>query len=84
MSERGGAVIASDEFQNLIQSASGDPDSAVVIRLYRAFLGRVPNDAEVAYWTDELDSGRQTAEDAINLFADSAEFGARLAQLLEP
>ena len=68
--------------REVIQSAeflSKNPTTAVyVTRFYRAFLGRLPNDAEVAYWSAELDSGRQTTDGVIGLFADSAEFTERL------
>jgi len=68
--------------REVIQSAeflSKNPTTAVyVTRFYRAFLGRFPNDAEVAYWSAELDSGRQTTDGVIGLFADSAEFTGRL------
>ncbi|HUT25891.1 MAG TPA: DUF4214 domain-containing protein, partial [Sumerlaeia bacterium] len=40
------AVIASEEFQ-----AKGPTTEDCVVRLYRAFLGRFPNDTEIAYWT---------------------------------
>jgi len=68
--------------REVIQSAeflSKNPTTAVyVTRFYRAFLGRFPNDAEIAYWSAELDSGRRTTDAVIDLFADSAEFTARL------
>ncbi|HUT23326.1 MAG TPA: DUF4214 domain-containing protein [Sumerlaeia bacterium] len=66
-------VIVSEEF------LSKQPTTAdYVARFYRAFLGRFPNDAEIAYWTAELDSERRTADNAIDLFADSPEFTNRL------
>jgi hypothetical protein len=66
-------VIVSPEFLGK-QPTTGD----YVVRFYRAFLGRFPNDAEIAYWSGELDSGRQDADGLINLFAGSVEFTARL------
>ena len=67
-------VIVSEEF------LSKNPTTAVyVTRFYRAFLGRFPSDAEVTYWSGELDSGRQSASGVIELFADSAEFTSRLS-----
>jgi hypothetical protein len=66
-------VIVSAEF------LSKNPTAPVyVTRFYRAFLGRFPNDAEVTYWSGELDSGRQTYDDLIELFANSEEFTVRL------
>ena len=66
-------VIVSPEFLGR-QPTTAD----YVVRFYRSFLGRFPNDTEIGYWTGELDSGRQTTDDLIELFADSAEFTARL------
>ena len=66
-------VFMSDEF------LGKNPTSEdYVVRLYRAFLGRFPSDAEVTYWGGELESGRQTTSDLIDLFADSSEFTTRL------
>jgi hypothetical protein len=73
-----GGVFMSEEF--LGKSPTSED---YVVRLYRAFLGRFPNDAELAYWTAELDSGRRTTDDAISLFADSAEFTERLRMYFE-
>ena len=66
-------VIVSPEFLGR-QPTTAD----YVVRFYRAFLGRFPNDSEIAYWTGELDSGRRTTDNLIDLFADSTEFTARL------
>ena len=66
-------VIVSPEFLGR-QPTTAD----YVVRFYRAFLGRFPNDSEIAYWTGELDSGRRTTDNLIDLFADSAEFTERL------
>jgi len=68
-------VIVSPEFLGK-QPTTAD----YVTRFYRAFLGRFPNDSEIAYWTGELDSSRRTADNLIGLFADSAEFTARLEE----
>ncbi|HUT25477.1 MAG TPA: DUF4214 domain-containing protein, partial [Sumerlaeia bacterium] len=66
-------LIVSEEF------LSKNPTTAVYVsRFYRAFLGRFPSDSEVAYWSGELDSGRQTTNSMIELFGDSAEFTSRL------
>jgi len=66
-------VIDSEEF------LSRDPTTGVyVVRFYRSFLGRFPSDIEVAYWSGELDSARQTTNSVIDLFADSSEFSQRL------
>ncbi|HUT26205.1 MAG TPA: DUF4214 domain-containing protein [Sumerlaeia bacterium] len=71
-------VILSVEFLNK-QPTSSD----YVIRFYRSFMGRFPSDAEVTYWSGELDSGRQTHDSVIDLFADSAEFSSRLEEYFE-
>jgi len=73
-------ILASDEFQNLIDSAIPNPHSAIVARLYRAFLGRFPADHEKSYWTGELDASRTTTDAMIDLFAAAPEFSARLNQ----
>ncbi|HUT23993.1 MAG TPA: DUF4214 domain-containing protein, partial [Sumerlaeia bacterium] len=73
-------IMASEEFQSSLGSAIPDAHSAIVARLYRAFLGRFPSDTEAAYWSGELDSGARTTDDLIDLFADSPEFTARLHQ----
>jgi len=68
-------VLASEEF------LGKDPQTAdYVVRLYRSFLGRFPNDSEATYWSAELDSGGQTLGDLIERFAESREFTARLEQ----
>jgi hypothetical protein len=68
-------VIVSAEFLGK-QPTTAD----CVERFYRAFLGRFPNEAELAYWTAELDSGRRTTDDVIDLFGGSQEFTARLEE----
>ncbi|HUT22944.1 MAG TPA: DUF4214 domain-containing protein, partial [Sumerlaeia bacterium] len=77
-------IIASEEFQSSLGSALPNAQSAIVARLYRAFLGRFPSDAELAYWSAELDSGARTTDDLIDLFADSTEFTARLGKYFGP
>ena len=49
-----------------------------VVRLYRAFLGRFPAENEIDYWLEKLDSGAETLESLVGLFADSAEFSGLL------
>ena len=49
-----------------------------VICLYRGLLGRFPNYDEISYWEEELNSGRITLEDLIDIFCDSDEFTQRL------
>ena len=68
-------VIVSAEFLGRQPTAADR-----VVRLYRAFLGRFPNDAEVDYWSGELDAGRQTTDDLIDGFADSDEFTEQMAK----
>jgi hypothetical protein len=51
-----------------------------VISLYRGLLGRFPNDNEISYWEEELNSGRKTLEELIDIFCDSPEFSARLIE----
>ena len=72
-------VIVSAEFLG-----KNPTTSVYVTRFYRAFLGRFPSDTETAYWTGELDSGRRTTDSLIDLFADSAEFTARLEEHFGP
>ncbi|HUT24840.1 MAG TPA: DUF4214 domain-containing protein, partial [Sumerlaeia bacterium] len=66
-------VIVSEEFRGK-QPTTAD----YVVRFYRAFLGRFPNDSEAAFWTGELNSGRQTTDTLIDLFGDSVEFTGKL------
>ncbi len=51
-----------------------------VICLYRGLLGRFPNADEISYWEEELNSGRRTLEELIDIFCDSEEFTARLSE----
>ena len=60
-----------------LPTASGDADHYVV-RFYRSFLGRFPSDSEEAFWSGELDAGRQTHDSVIDLFGDAPEFTTRL------
>jgi hypothetical protein len=71
-------VIVSEEFLS-----KGPQTGDYVVRFYRAFLGRFPNDAEINYWTSELDAQRQTTDAVIGLFADSVEFAERLRVYFE-
>jgi len=72
-------VIASVEFLGKAPASSD-----YVARLYRAFLGRLPSSPEVAYWSGQLDSGAQSTDDLIDLFADSLEFSMRLQTFFSP
>ncbi len=51
-----------------------------VICLYRGLLGRFPNYDEISYWEEELNSGRATLEELIDIFCESEEFTARLIE----
>lgn len=51
-----------------------------VICLYRGLLGRFPSDGEISYWEEELNSGRATLEELIDIFCNSEEFTARLIE----
>jgi len=57
-----------------------EPATATVTRLYRSFMGRFPGDGEVAYWADEIVSGRRTLGMVVEVFANSEEFTIRLGQ----
>jgi hypothetical protein len=70
-----GEVVVSEEFLARQMTASD-----YVARFYRAFLGRSPTNPEMQYWQDEILTGRRGPLDLIDLFADSAEFTARLEQ----
>jgi hypothetical protein len=72
-------VIRSDEFLAK-QPATAD----YVVRFYRAFLGRFPNDSEATYWSGEIDSRNRTTDGLIDLFADSQEFTARIRTFFGP
>ncbi len=56
-------VIDSTEFQTVVKT-----NKDLVIRLYRGFLGRFPNDGEVTYWAGELTQGIQTLAEVIRFF----------------
>jgi hypothetical protein len=67
------AIVISDEFLS-----KRPMNEERVIRLFRAFLGRFPNDRETDYWAAQLDGGLETIDDLIDRFAGSEEFAARL------
>ena len=46
-----------------------------VTRLYRAILGREPDEAGLAAWTAQLDAGTASREEVFDGFAGSPEFG---------
>jgi hypothetical protein len=71
--QMGREVIVSAEFL-----AKGPTNQDRVVRLYRAFLGRFPNDSEIAYWSGLLDAGTNTPNGLIDLFGDAPEFTSRL------
>ena len=71
--QMGREVIVSPEFLGK-QPTTAD----YVTRLYRAFLGRFPNDTEVTYWSGTVTGGSLTFDSLVGLFADSEEFTARL------
>jgi hypothetical protein len=71
--QMGREVIVSPEFLS-----KGPTNEDRVVRLYRAFLGRFPNDSEIDYWSGLLDAGVLTPNDLIDLFAEAAEFTNRL------
>ncbi|HUT23542.1 MAG TPA: S8 family serine peptidase, partial [Sumerlaeia bacterium] len=72
-------VIASEEFL-----AKKPTTEDHVVRLYRAFLGRFPNDSEIAVWKAEIEAGRQTPNSLIDLFGDAPEFSQRLQDYFAP
>ncbi len=51
-----------------------------VICMYRGLLGRFPHYGEISYWEGELNSGRRTLEELIDILCDSEEFTARLIE----
>jgi len=65
----GKTAVASSEFQGFHAS-----NADIIVHLYRAYLGRFPNDSETAYWVDLLNRGIYTVNQLIDLFADSDEF----------
>lgn len=67
--ELGKTSVASSEFQGFHAS-----NADIVVHLYRAYLGRFPNDSETAYWADLLNRGIYSVNQLIDLFADSDEF----------
>jgi len=70
----GEQVTNGDEFR------SKHPNNGtIIVSLYRAFLGRYPAESESAYWTNELNAGRQTVNSLVNVFANSQEFSRILS-----
>lgn len=68
-------VMVSDEF------LGQDPTIGIVIeRLYRAFLGRYPNNAESNYWKHLFNTDATTIDQIIEYFGDSEEFSEILAE----
>ena len=49
-------------------------DKDIVIKLYRTFMERQPENEEIAYWAEELESGKQSVCDLIDLFGYSEMF----------
>ena len=45
-----------------------------VVSLYRAFMGRYPGSGEIAYWAGELNSGKRTFAEVLDVFVNSQEF----------
>jgi hypothetical protein len=45
-----------------------------VVGLYRAFMGRYPGSGEIAYWAGELNSGKRTFAQVLDVFVNSREF----------
>ncbi len=77
--KRGGAkdmaniLFSSDEY-----TSKNPTNRHQVICLYRGLLGRFPNADEISYWEEELNSGKRTVEQLIDIFCDSGEFTQRL------
>jgi hypothetical protein len=62
-------AIVSEEFQDTEPTTS-----LVVIRLSRTFLGQLPTNEELGYWTGKLDSGTVTVDELIDRFGESKWF----------
>ncbi|MBO6213957.1 MAG: DUF4214 domain-containing protein [Lachnospiraceae bacterium] len=65
----------SEEFVNKKLS-----NSDYVKVLYRTFLGREYDEAGLADWTKQLDSGKKTRDEVISGFANSVEFSKIMSQ----
>ncbi|HCS70124.1 MAG TPA: hypothetical protein DIW51_09170, partial [Rhodospirillaceae bacterium] len=72
--------VNSVEFQNTYGSTT---NSDFVTLLYQNVLGRAPNPAELAGWSNQLDSGALTRAEVVRGFAQSAEFQLASAPALE-
>jgi hypothetical protein len=59
----------------------GDPNAAVVARLYDAVLGRLPDQAGEISWTKTLDGGVETLQQVVDGFVGSPEFQTRYGNL---
>ena len=70
----GGDVAVSGVQDVMAASGSGSSSADLVIRMYRQILGRDPDAAGLAAWTDALNAGRLTAADLVLGFVDSPEY----------
>ena len=50
----------------------------VVMNLYQAFLGRFPEDDELAFWAGEIEYGDGALEDLMDALTQSAEFAEQV------
>lgn len=59
----------------LVFDLAGDDAAAEgIYRLYKASVGRTPDEEGLIFWTDRVDDGRQTLESMAGAFVDSSEF----------
>jgi len=66
-------LFSSDEY-----TTKNPTNKHQVICVYRGLLGRFPKADEISYWEEELNSGRITLEDLIDIVCNSDEFTQRL------
>ncbi len=86
ISRTGTLTIAGKTF-TVIQSgtSSGNPLTdpvAFVRQQYLDFLGREPDDGGLAYWAEQINSGRMTRAQVIDAFMRSDEFGKTIAPII--
>lgn len=67
----GQGFVASAEFQQIY--GSNVPNDTFVARLYHNILGRDGEPGGLAYWTEELDSGRSNKAEVLIGFSESPE-----------
>ncbi len=76
------AILLSDEFADRFGGAV-PTDADIVEEFYGNFLGREPDPAGLAFWTNEVETGRIDTGELLLAFSESPEFLANTADLTD-